>query len=80
MSGKATGKAYRLGLFSTWLHEALIERKMQQRDLAFLLNTSEQNICRYAKGAVCPSLNMINRILKVFDCHLEIVPDGDDDA
>ena len=61
--------------FGTWLKKAMADHDLQQRDLAYLLGISEQNISRYANGVIVPSLNTIIKILGVFNCHLEIVPD-----
>ena len=65
--------------FGTWMKKAMEDHDLQQRDLAYQLGISEQNISRYANGVIIPSLNTINRILRVFNCHLEIVPDGRED-
>ena len=60
--------------FGTWLKGALKERKMSQRDLASLLETSEVSISRYIHGARMPRMEDVSKIMDIMGCHIEILP------
>lgn len=63
--------------FGIWLKCSLYERKMTQRDLAELIGTTEVSVSRYVHGDRMPRLEQLNKILDIFGCHIEILPNKD---
>lgn len=71
-------RAYQLSAFGVWLKSSLAERQMTQKELAELLGTTEVNISRYVRGGRTPREPELSRILNIFKCHIEILPDQKD--
>lgn len=59
--------------FAVWLKNELEYCGMTQRDLAKILKMDEGHISRIINGKMIPSGSTIEKILKLFDCHIEIV-------
>ena len=67
-------RGYHLSSFGVWLKCSLAEHQMTQRDLATLIGTTETSISRYVHGDRMPRLAELNKILNIFECHIEILP------
>lgn len=60
--------------FGTWLKVTLYCNKMKQKDLAEKLGTTETSVSRWVNGSRSPSAQQLETILKLFNSHIEIVP------
>jgi transcriptional regulator with XRE-family HTH domain len=67
-------RAYRLSSFGIWLKCTLIEHQMTQRDFADKFGVTEPSVSRWIHGDRTPRLDELEKILDMFDCHIEILP------
>lgn len=63
-----------LSALGAWIKTALEEAGMTQRDLAKMMKTDEGMISKIINGKIIPSGTTMNKILNIFDAHIEIVP------
>ena len=63
-----------LSALGAWMKEALRDAGMTQRELAKMMKTNEGMISKIINGKIIPSGTTMNKILNIFDAHIEIVP------
>ena len=63
-----------LSALGAWMKEALRDAGMTQRELAKMMKTNEGMISKIINGRIIPSGTTMNKILNIFDAHIEIVP------
>ena len=72
-------KAYHLSAFGIWLKCTLVENKMKQVDLADKLEVSCVTVSRWISGNRNPKPEQLEKILDLFNCHIEILPNKEEE-